>query len=567
LFVFCLLGLPFTKWWFNGDDFSGVALGKTMQTWKLFWSHFIEGNVNKYFYPSHHPLYTPYGATTAYISNCFGVYFRPIHCAYLAGAYWLFGFNAYAYFLVNVFLHALNATIIFNVLKWFSGWAIALFFALIFAFHPQIGFRFGAPANFQYYLDLLLILSSFLLLKQFLDNKKLAWYILSCISFLLSLFTRETSIFLPVIIFFGIYMYEQRDTQYSFKSFFKTFVHNLGLTLGYFICVGLYLGARIYLYPFKSTGQGLNLLASLLAWATKLPTRLEEFLFFFYDYLNLSWLPWGNKGLKLIIIAPLLMLFLWLFIKSTKKILILFSFFAFAVMLWPCFYINYSPRYLYESYPFALITFVLLFAFSGDFNKIIKRFGLVFLSLLCFLNIIMTLQNLKTRETKLFTIKQAFLALKNDTRITSGTRPLCFLAFPLDGFGTGIEQAAWLYLTPPANPVYYDPATMLTQNDSNILEHAGWYMRCAPYYTQNYFAITHASESIRFKSLNPQEINFSIPEGDYLSLGKKIIHQRACIKGRSVVTDFTLTFDQKYLKKNPLIITWDYEKKQFIVLD
>ena len=162
-------------------------------------------------------------------------------------------------------------------------------------------------------------------------------------------------------------------------------------------------------------------------------------------------------------------------------------------------------------------------------------------------------------------MQHAFLQLANNQQLTSSNQPLCFLAFPIDGFGTGIEQAAWLYLIAPNNPVYYDPSTILTQADSNILENTGWRMRCSNYYDKNYFTIAHTATSIRLTSLNPEKINFTLPQ-DYLSLGKKNIHSTYLLDGKNVVTDFTLTFAQKYLEQKPLIIVWDYEKQQFVVL-
>lgn len=565
LTVFCLIGVPFTSWWFNGDDFSSIALGKNMQTWKNFWSHVIEGNPCKYFYPSHHNAYTPYGAQTSYTLNFFGVFFRPIHCAYLACAYWLFNLNAYAYYLVSVFLHAFNTTVIFNILTYFTGLVGAFLFSLLFAFHPQIGFRFGAPANFQYYFDLLIILITLLLLKKYLDTKKLPWYLLSCILFLLALFTRETAITLPVIIFFGTYLYEKRNTKYSLESFFKACIRNVNITSGYLICTMFYLGVRMYLYPITQAGSSASLITPIAIWIHKLPNRLEEFLFFFYDYLCLSWLPWGNKNVKLLILAPLLTLFLILFIRNSKKILILFFTFASITILWPCLYLNYSPRYFYEASPWILLTVASLFAFSRISSKSIKNLGLFLLGLSCLFTMGMTLNNLKIREEKLNTLKQGFLALKSDPRITGGTKPLCFVGFPVDGFGTGIEQAAWLYLTTPTNPVYYDPATLITQYDSNVLEHVGWYMRCNHYHTKNFYTFTLLKDRIRLTSLDPQKINFSID--DYLSMGQKIIHETAIVKGKRVVTDFTLVFEKKYLDQKLLIVYWDYEKQRFFCTD
>ena len=45
----------------------------------------------------------------------FSAYYRPLHLIYLTIQYWLFGTNAYPYFLINVFFHAINTVILFNI--------------------------------------------------------------------------------------------------------------------------------------------------------------------------------------------------------------------------------------------------------------------------------------------------------------------------------------------------------------------------------------------------------------------------------------------------------------------
>ncbi len=572
-FVFCFLGLPFSSWWFNGDDFSCIALGKTMQSWQTLWSHFIEGNVNKYFYPSHHQFYTPYGAATIHKLNFLSVYFRPIHCAYFACAYWLFGLNAYAYYLVSVFLHALNTTILFNILTWFSGWPSALFFALLFALHPQIGFRFGAPANFQYYLNVLLLMLTIIMLNYFLDRRQYIYLLFSTLFFTIALFTRETAIVFPAILFGGCWLYQK-------KISWAPVAHGLA-ALGY-------LAIRIWLYPFHKLFQGgaggpagnshlgdgwsgllYNFtISSAFTIFSKITSRFNEVLVCIYDSLSLSWLPYGHKCLRLSLLLIATLVIAILFWRNKHKFLLLFLGASYLLMLWPSLFGAYSPRYFHEASPFLFVLFAVLSTsiysfFRGKRPIPIRKYINVIITIVCTALIglcaFFTYTNLRTRETKLFTMKKAFLALANDQRITSGTRPLCFLAFPLDGFGTGIEQAAWLFLTPPTNPVYYDPSTMLTQNNSNVLEHAGWYMRCAPYYTKNYFTITNTPTSVRLTSTNPQKINFSLSD-NYLSLGAKTVHQSVL----GIVTDLTLTFDQKHLKQKPLVITLDYEKQQFV---
>ncbi len=558
LFIFCFFGLPFTQWWFNGDDFSGLALGKCMQTWNGFWSHFIEGNVNKYFYPSHHKLYTPYGIAISHKLYFFDVYYRPIHCAYLAFSYWLFGLNAYAYYLVSVLLHAINTTVLFNMLLWFSSRFWALFFALLFAFHPQIGFRFGAPANFQYYLNVLLLMLTIAMLKKYLDHPRYVYLFFSAIFFAVAIFTRETAIIFPALLFVGSWLYQ--------KTFSWAPITHSFTALGYLI-------VRILLYPFHKLfqggagGNGLlynpndSLVSTLFS---KITSRFNEVLVCLYDSLSLSWLPYGHKFLRLSLLLIAALFIAILFWRNKHKFLLLFLSASYLLMLWPSLFGAYSPRYFYEASPF-LMAFLATLASTTTLKTGVKKKALLLFccSLMC-LYAFFTYTNLRCREAKLFTMKNAFSALTTDQRITSANRHLCFLAFPTDGFGTGIEQAAWLLLTPPNNPVYYDPSTMLTQNDANVLINAGWYMHCAPHYTRNYFTITKTPTKIRLSSIDPQKINFQQPS-DYLSLGTKVIHQTALINAQKVVTDFTIVFDAKYQILNPLIITWDYEKQTFIV--
>jgi hypothetical protein len=327
-----------------------------------------------------------------------------------------------------------------------------------------------------------------------------------------------------------------------------------------------YLALRISLYPLAlPTTQSGSLSAILASLPAKICNRFNEILVFLYDSLTLSWLPYGHKLLRLSLLTFFAALIFVLFIRNKSKLLLLFLAASYCLMLWPSILGAYSPRYFYEASPFLFTFFAVLVGQSTHtFSPLIKKISIFLGGCIICIYAFFAYTNLRCRESKLFTMKQAFLALAYNQQITSGTQPLCFLAFPVDDFGTGIEQAAWLFLTPATNLIYYDPSTIITQNDSNILENAGWHIRCAPYYTKNYFTISKTQTSIRFTSTDPQKINFVLPD-EYLSLGKKTIHQIMPINGQEVVTDFTLTFDQKYLEQNPIIITWDYEQQKFIV--
>jgi len=559
LFVFCVLGLPFTHWWFNGDDFSGIAIAFHTKTWRELFHWFIDGNIARYFYPSHAPDYAPPGAILTNTPHCFGFYYRPLYCVYLTLIHWVFGLWAYPFYLANVFFHALNTVIVFNCALWFVNFLPALLTALLFAFHPQIGFRFGSIVNLHYYIDLFLILSSLLLFKKFLDTRKIFFYLFSCLLFLGALFTRETAIVLPIIIFLGSYVYQNKNAPYSWHTFFNQFFVHFTYSFGYGLCALFYLGTRLWLYPINFQASHTNLLSIVIHSITNLRLRCYEFVTFLYDMCALSWLPWGHKILRGSILAVCLLFFIYLFLKNKNKLITLFFACSSVLMLWPMFMVNYSPRYFYEAYPFILLTLVT--CFSGiKLSQYFKTIVLVLFTLFVSMNIVFTYQNVRCRENKLHITHTAITNLVNKID-TKNPKPLVFLSFPIDGFGTGIEQAVWVMYGKENFPIYYDPCLGLVQADSNLITNKFLHAGCADYFNKNYVSISRVNNtSFRYITSDPDKMFFYVQNQEFLSIGKKVINHTDQL-GR--ILDFTLLIDQKYLEPEPIFLYWDYEKRLF----
>ncbi len=108
--VFCVLGIPFTGWWFNGtDDFQGLFLGYRTKNIKDLFYFFLHGDVGQ-----------GAGASNsirnfARSGHFLGTYYRPLYCIYITLQHWIFGTNGYYFFLTNVFFHAINTVILFNI--------------------------------------------------------------------------------------------------------------------------------------------------------------------------------------------------------------------------------------------------------------------------------------------------------------------------------------------------------------------------------------------------------------------------------------------------------------------
>ena len=111
-FIFCFIGLPFTNWWFNGDDFGILAIGKNSQTFESFFHHLTIG-LTRYFTPSNYLNHVPWGQKIQYSISFTKAYFRPFFCAIISLLYRCFELNAYHYYLFCTFFHALNTAIIY----------------------------------------------------------------------------------------------------------------------------------------------------------------------------------------------------------------------------------------------------------------------------------------------------------------------------------------------------------------------------------------------------------------------------------------------------------------------
>lgn len=542
VFVFVLLTIPYTGWWFNGcDDFRGLYQGYCAKTWSDLFYFFCDGHIGQGIGPSNYLDAAPNAPT-----GFFSTYYRPIYLVCLTLQYWVFGTNAYGYFLCNVFFHALNSTLLFLIFSSITTVLPALLGALFFAFHPQVAYRFGAIVNLHYYINVFLILLTLIFFKKYLDVKKTRFYLLACLTFTTALFTRESCIVLPAIIFLMTWAYQQ-----------KPITHVLKTTLGFFVIAGAFLGLRMYLYPIAEHAGSHTTISNFLF------AKKQELLVCLYDCFGLSWLPWGHKIMRGTLLGTLLLLAAWLFIKNRQKIWILVLCISAFLMLWPGLVGCYSPRYMYEALPFIIGAFIFLFqGYQGSLTKY-KNIPLLLISGLIVFCILLTRQSFFLREQKMQTNAHAIQDLI--TNPLTKNRAICFLSYPMDGLGDQPSDIVRVMRDSISLPVFCDTATALVQEGANIVVPKKWYNAVSPYYIKNYVSITPVDGGFRYRSSDATKIHFLLPEQQTYSLGRKIINQYAHIGDRKVVTDFTLLIDSMVTDKEIVFATWDYELKGFKV--
>jgi hypothetical protein len=216
--------------------------------------------------------------------------------------------------------------------------------------------------------------------------------------------------------------------------------------------------------------------------------------------------------------------------------------------MWPAVLRYYSSRYLYKALPFYILIILFLvhfYSYKSEKTKLkwIKS-SLSVAYVVLFLNIILLTVCMKQRETFLHKLSLSFDELAQNSKVQN--RILCFVGLPWSIFPTGVAQAVWMRGI--TLPVYYDRRTWGFSN-TNI--------------SQNYLEIQPIKDGYRLFSKKPEKIWIAAWGQDEFSMGKLIKN----VTQYGQVVDASLIFEEKYLKQNPLFITWDYERMKFLILD
>ena len=231
-------------------------------------------------------------------------------------------------------------------------------------------------------------------------------------------------------------------------------------------------------------------------------------------------------------------------------------------MLWPALVGPYSPRYFYESYPFFLAAFVLLFRYSTYFfSRFYKKltFSLLYcfcfgLSSFCFISFCM-------REEKMATIAQATYDVVE--KIKNNTRPVCFVAHPVDGYESQNAAIYWVLLDDSKRCIYFDPATGVARAEGTVVKPGKWYNRICSHLNKEYVRVNRDRDTLRFFTSNPSRVHFANLDSKNYSLGKKEVISKKIVQEKEVVTDFALKIDKKYFSDDLLFLRWNSVEKRF----
>ncbi len=376
---------------------------------KSFVDAFIEGDVEQ----------VEMGTINASINyqqtGFFSVFYRPFWLIFCKVAYSIFGLNACVYYILSIVLHALVSLLLFYLLSLIVDIRMSAILTLFFAFHPSLSW-IGKFDFIQHFISLMFGLGSIICFNLMLKFEKLRYLLMisGLLLFLLCLLTRETLIFLPLLLmvtenkrnkFFALDLLIGfclvilcygflRNINYPLFPLGSKFVAGWGNVYNYF--------SALFLFFFDSFGAFITYftLWGVLKHIKMLPlfNILRVFCYLlltgwlaiglFFTNIRKLWIfgaffigfffvrPWPFNG-----VAPLMFLITCLyFFTNDRPRLILITLLIGCVFMWPqLLQPFYNDRICYEALPVFILAYAYLLKYSNLNRKLFHLNRLAYL--------------------------------------------------------------------------------------------------------------------------------------------------------------------------------------------
>lgn len=263
--IFCCIGFLIYansfKVPFFADDNDNVVNNVYIKNWKYLPKLFSENLI----------------AGAGLLSN----YWRPLLLVTFSIDYHLFGLNKYWFHFVDIFLHIINAYLIFLILQiLLKKNGLSFLVALIFLIHPiQIEAVTCITGRADPLYLLFLLLSIYLYLKSIgPSGEKRLYLFYSLLSFIAALLSKEIAIILPVLL---VILEISFNKKWTLKSVFLR-------TIPFFILSTIYFLSRLTILNFKNT---LNFYDFNSVYAKSIFVRISTFLKVLLTYFGLLLFP------------------------------------------------------------------------------------------------------------------------------------------------------------------------------------------------------------------------------------------------------------------------------------
>lgn len=546
------------QWFFDGDDFGWVLRGSLIENIKHILYSFYYGSTGT---PQHvftnnmyalTPQGTPYPNETVLT-----MYYRPLLLIIHALQYKLFGVSAYGHFGMIITVHALNTTMLFNLLNIYLRPTTAFACSLFFAFHPTQYYGLGKIDYQTHQFHLFFALLSIICLVYFIKKRNKLLLIPTSFFFLLAMLCRETYVVFPAVVLLWLVI-KRKEYLLSTSS--------IAYAVGTFVtAIAVCIGMRAMAYPLTFTGGTMLSQSSASSIVMIIKSNVISKFFQLYDHFWLQFFPWNmflfmkkNGLLELYRLIKLLLLVSLhtLFITNKRKSFVVLALGSFMMLSWP--FISTTAggnyRYYYEALPFLMLSLGLLFRHStlSMIPRHLLRTGFAALVFFCSFQVIESMKKASDYRKRVDTTYQKFADAMNG-RLRK--YPLFIINTPPDTFSLGVKQALQLYKVSLTPPIYHFERLTIYPNPNSINDNADF---ITTQVSCNQIRIaTRDRRKLSFRLAPFQESNHRI-EHEYL---KEIIIND---KDGENIYDLALVFKPEGFRENIKTIAWTYSRMTLI---
>ena len=212
--------------------------------------------------------------------------YRPMQVVSYLFTFQIGGLNPLPFHILNILIHLSNAVLIFFLIKKiFKKDILAFFTSLLWVVHPihteAVTYMSGTPDPLITFFALM----SFILYIKFRESSKLHYILLSALSFVFALFSKETIVIFPGLLV--IYEFINAEKRFSFK--------NLKSHLKNYYCTFIFLGISIIYFIMRLTvlkfGDTLNFYTTANVYSSSLYFRILTFMASLLAYYYLLFFP------------------------------------------------------------------------------------------------------------------------------------------------------------------------------------------------------------------------------------------------------------------------------------
>lgn len=223
----------------------------------------------------------PSGAGANRIDN----FYRPLQIFLYLLIYKVFGLNTTAFHFFNVLLHALNAVLLYHLLKRIFKGRSAFLTAFFWGIHPvhteAVTYMSGTADPLSFFFVLL----SFLSYLYFRKNSSIKFLIGSFVFFAFALLSKESVIVFPfILVVYELYLLLKKQRRIDVKGLIHSFLNLIPL----FVVSILYFILRLTVLNFGNT---LNFYSSQNIYAEHLSYRIYTFMATLPHYLSFIFYP------------------------------------------------------------------------------------------------------------------------------------------------------------------------------------------------------------------------------------------------------------------------------------